>query len=204
MRLSLPLVVRLENAVYAYAMYVWKAFWPVKLAPFYPHPAATLALWQLELAMLFLVAISVLVWRERFSRRYLVTGWLWFLGTLVPVIGLVQVGEQAMADRYPAHLGRGVPVPPRTMDFAPPGAVKVDVVGGVCESSDFLAKDRLLPPVARGDLLAVFSAGAYGFTMSSQYNSRPRAPEVLVEGDTWRIIRRRETYADLFAAEKEV
>ena len=50
--------------------------------------------------MLFLVAISVLVWRERFSRRYLVTGWLWFLGTLVPVIGLVQVGEQAMADRY--------------------------------------------------------------------------------------------------------
>lgn len=100
MRLSLPLVVRLENAVYAYAMYVWKAFWPLKLAPFYPHPGATLALWQLELATLFLVTVSVLVWRERFTRRYLVTGWLWFLGTLVPVIGLVQVGEQAMADRY--------------------------------------------------------------------------------------------------------
>jgi diaminopimelate decarboxylase len=102
---------------------------------------------------------------------------------------------------YPAVLAAGVPVPPRKMNFAPPGGQKVDVVGGVCESSDFLAKDRIMPLVARGDLLAVFSAGAYGFAMSSQYNSRPRAAEVLVEGDKWRIIRRRETYEDLTAAE---
>ena len=80
----------------------------------------------------------------------------------------------------------------------------MDVVGGVCESSDFLAKDRVLPPLARGDLLAVFSAGAYGFVMASQYNSRPRAAEVLVEGDAWRIIRRRETDDDLLAPEREV
>jgi len=78
----------------------------------------------------------------------------------------------------------------------------VDVVGGVCESTDFLAKDRTLPVMGRGELLAVFSAGAYGFTMSSQYNSRPRAPEVLVEGAKWRIIRPRETYEDLFATER--
>jgi len=105
---------------------------------------------------------------------------------------------------YPARLADGAQPPKRRIDFAPPGGIKVDVVGGVCESTDFLAKDRILPPVARGDLLAVFSAGAYGFSMSSQYNSRPRAAEVLVEGDRWRVIRRRETYEDLIAAEKEV
>lgn len=102
---------------------------------------------------------------------------------------------------YPAALREGAPAPDKKMNFAPPGGQKVDIVGGVCESSDFLAKDRVLPPLARGDLLAVFSAGAYGFTMSSQYNSRPRAAEVLVEGGQWRIIRRRETYDDLVAAE---
>jgi len=100
MRLVLPLGVRLENAVYAYAMYVWKGFWPAWLAVFYPHPGATLAVWRLTLAALFLFAMSVLVWWQRAVRPYLIVGWLWFLGTLVPVIGLVQVGEQAIADRY--------------------------------------------------------------------------------------------------------
>ncbi len=100
MRLVLPLGVRLENAAYAYAMYIWKAFWPARLAVFYPHPGATLAVWQVGFASLFLLAVSALVWWQRARRPYLVTGWLWFLGTLVPVIGLVQVGEQAMADRY--------------------------------------------------------------------------------------------------------
>jgi len=105
---------------------------------------------------------------------------------------------------YPARLAEGAPEPQRRADYAPEGGVKVDVVGGVCEPSDFLAKGRILPPMASGNLLAVFSAGAYGFVMSSQYNSRPRAAEVLVEGDRWRVIRRRETYGDLFAAEREV
>jgi Flp pilus assembly protein TadD len=100
MHLVLPVGIRLENAVYAYAMYVWKAFWPVRLAVFYPHPGATLAGWQVGLAALFVIAISTVVWHERSSRPYLVTGWLWYLGTLVPVIGLIQVGEQGMADRY--------------------------------------------------------------------------------------------------------
>lgn len=79
--------------------------------------------------------------------------------------------------------------------------VTCDIVGPVCESGDFLAKDRRLPPVQRGDLLAVFTAGAYGMSMSSQYNSRPRAAEVLVNGSEARVIRRRETYEDLIAAE---
>jgi hypothetical protein len=97
---EMPRSVRLGNAVYAYAMYVWKTFWPVRLAVFYPHPWATLAVWQLAPAALFLLLVSVLVWQQRRPRPYLLTSWLWYLGTLVPVIGLVQVGEQAMADRY--------------------------------------------------------------------------------------------------------
>ncbi|MFN0137159.1 MAG: diaminopimelate decarboxylase, partial [Phycisphaerae bacterium] len=71
-----------------------------------------------------------------------------------------------------------------------------------CESGDFLAKGRALPPVKQGDLLAAYTAGAYAMTMSSQYNSRPRAAEVLVHGGDARLIRRRETYEDLVAAER--
>jgi diaminopimelate decarboxylase len=79
--------------------------------------------------------------------------------------------------------------------------LKVDVVGPICESSDFLAQDRLLPEVASGELLAVLSAGAYGFSMSSQYNARPRAAEVIVDNDRITQARRRETYTDLVALE---
>lgn len=77
----------------------------------------------------------------------------------------------------------------------------VDVVGPVCESGDFLAKDRTLPEVRPGDLLAVMSAGAYGFVMASNYNSRPRVPEVLVKGGEVHVIRARETYDDLVRGE---
>ncbi|MBE7505406.1 MAG: diaminopimelate decarboxylase [Planctomycetia bacterium] len=90
----------------------------------------------------------------------------------------------------------------RGEDATMPGLLPMDVVGPVCESGDFLAKDRLLPPMKRGDLVAVFTAGAYGFVMASHYNTRPNPPEVLVEGDAYRIIRRRETYDDLLAAEQ--
>ena len=77
----------------------------------------------------------------------------------------------------------------------------IDVVGPVCESGDFFAKDRPLPPMVAGDLLAVLSAGAYGFTMASNYNSRPRAAEVLVSGAEFAVIRDRETVADLLRGE---
>lgn len=79
----------------------------------------------------------------------------------------------------------------------------VDVVGGICESTDFLARDREMPAVEPGEHLAAFSAGAYGMTMSSQYNSRRRAAEVLVDGAKARLIRRRETYEDIVAAEMD-
>jgi len=81
------------------------------------------------------------------------------------------------------------------------GLITCDVVGPVCESGDFLARARRMPPLQRGDLLAVFTCGAYAMSMASQYNSRPRAAEVLVDGAQARLIRRRETYEDLLAPE---
>jgi len=85
--------------------------------------------------------------------------------------------------------------------FETDGLSPADVVGPVCETADFLAQERPLPEVAQGDLLAVFSAGAYGFAMSSNYNARMRPCEVLVHGDNYRVVRRRETYEDLIRQE---
>ena len=99
---------------------------------------------------------------------------------------------------YQAH-HEIVPIAPR------PGRNRVvDVVGPVCETGDFLARDRLLPELRTGDLVAILDAGAYGSSLSSNYNSRPRPAEVLVEGKSVRLIRRRETMADLLKAEVEV
>lgn len=100
--------VRAQNALYSYAMYVAKVCWPVNLAVVYPHPLDKLTFVQLALSAFFLITVSASVWRERVKRPYLVTGWLWFLGTLVPVIGLVQVGAQGMADRYAYLPGIGL------------------------------------------------------------------------------------------------
>ena len=103
---------------------------------------------------------------------------------------------------WPLEPGEGFVPASRTAEPAMDGLAKVDVVGGICESGDFFAKDRLLPPLKRGDLLAIFTAGAYCASMASQYNSRPRAPEVLVKGQTHKTIRRRETYDDLTSPEQ--
>ena len=84
---------------------------------------------------------------------------------------------------------------------SPAGALVADVVGPVCETGDFLARDREMPNVLPGDLLAVCTVGAYGFVATSNYNSRPRPPEILVEGDRDRVISKRETYEDLVRGE---
>jgi diaminopimelate decarboxylase len=105
---------------------------------------------------------------------------------------------------WPAEPAAGVPAPPEDYEAEIPGTFAQDVVGPVCESGDFLAKGRHLPALSRGDVLVTFSAGAYGMAMSSNYNSRPRAAEVLVEGSSHRLIRRRETYEDLVRPELEV
>jgi diaminopimelate decarboxylase len=90
-------------------------------------------------------------------------------------------------------------LPVRQSDRPP---VLADVVGPVCESGDFLARDRVLANVMPGDYLAVCTAGAYGFVASSNYNSRPRPPEIMVEGGAWRVVRRRETHEDLIRGEE--
>lgn len=153
--LFLPFGVRLENAIYAYAMYIWNAFWPARLAVFYPHPGRSLTSVQLVVAALFLIAVSVLVWRER-SRRYLPIGWFWYLGTLVPVIGLVQVGDQAMADRYA---------------YVPLLGIFLMVVWGLADLADSLhIKQR--PRIAAGGvcivILTIVSWRQIGYWRSNQ------------------------------------
>jgi diaminopimelate decarboxylase len=105
---------------------------------------------------------------------------------------------------WPVSPPPGFAAPPADYEAEIAGSVKCDVVGPVCESGDFLAKNRALPPLQRGALLATFSAGAYGMAMSSNYNGRPRAAEVLVDGSQHRLIRRRETYEDLVRPEVEI
>lgn len=89
---------RLENAAVAYTRYIGHAFWPFRLSPAYPHPGNTIPFWPSISAFVFLILVTVFVVAAR--KRYLMVGWFWFVGTLVPMIGIVQVGDQAMADRY--------------------------------------------------------------------------------------------------------
>jgi Flp pilus assembly protein TadD len=96
----LPLPLRMENAVTAYAAYLRKAVWPTDLAVLYPHPGVHLPWWQVGAAALLLAGLTALAFTLRRRRPALLVGWLWYLGTLVPVIGVVQVGWQALADRY--------------------------------------------------------------------------------------------------------
>jgi protein O-mannosyl-transferase len=96
---EVPLGQRISNIPISYVRYIGKLFWPTRLAPLYPRSATALPMWQVIGAIALLLLVSAWVWHCR-SRRYLVLGWLWFLGTLIPMIGIITVGEQTMADRY--------------------------------------------------------------------------------------------------------
>jgi Tfp pilus assembly protein PilF len=95
---SIPLFKRISNAIVSYALYIKKLFWPTDLAVFYP--ISDIPIWQFLIALLFLVSVTIFVCRYFRRYPYLFVGWFWYLGTLVPVIGLIQVGSQSMADRY--------------------------------------------------------------------------------------------------------
>jgi protein O-mannosyl-transferase len=116
----LPLLWRVQNAFVSYVIYVWKTLWPARLAVFYPHPNDTLALWQVIFAVLLLLAITAAVLVFRKQRPYLLTGWFWYLVMLIPVIGIIQVGEQGHADRYTylPHVGLFVAVVWFTIEVA--------------------------------------------------------------------------------------
>ena len=137
-----PFAGRIENALYSYAAYIWKTFWPTRLAFLYPYPRDGRSVWLLILAGVFFVAVSVLVWKLRRTRPYLVTGWLWYLGTLVPVIGIVQVGDQAMADRY---------------GYIPLIGIFVMIVWGVADAADRRQLSVPLRTAVAGAVLAVLS-----------------------------------------------
>jgi protein O-mannosyl-transferase len=97
---ELPIWERINNAVVSYVLYVWQMLWPARLAVFYPHPERRLPPGIIILSLLLLVSITAIAILLRRQRPYLITGWLWYLGMLVPVIGFVQVGWQGRADRY--------------------------------------------------------------------------------------------------------
>ena len=97
---ELPILERIDNAIVSYVLYIWQMFWPINLAVFYPHPENRLPLWQIISAALLLVCATAAATVVRKRRPYFLTGWFWYLGMLVPVIGLVQVGWQGHADRY--------------------------------------------------------------------------------------------------------
>jgi tetratricopeptide (TPR) repeat protein len=140
---------RLSNALLSYAIYLEKAVWPSSLAVFYPHPAtigAGIPAWKVAGAVLLLAGISFLALRERQRRPYLAAGWLWYLGTLVPVIGLVQVGAAAHSDRY---------------TYVPLIGVFLAAAWGV---SELLPKRRWrqwVPGVSAGAVLAALAVAAH-------------------------------------------
>jgi Flp pilus assembly protein TadD len=97
---DLPILERINNATVSYVFYMWQMLWPLNLAVFYPHPENRLPVWEIVSSLLFLICVTAVAITLRKQRPYLITGWLWYLGMLVPVIGLVQVGWQGGADRY--------------------------------------------------------------------------------------------------------
>src|SRR5208282_6259037 len=137
---ALPILNRLGNAMVAYVSYLGKMFWPAHLAVFYPLPGHNLPIWQAPAAGLALAVLTLLALRQARQHPYLPVGWLWYLGTLLPVIGLVQVGRQAMADRY---------------TYVPFIGLFIVVVWGMADLAARWRASRFLLPVGAG---VVFSA----------------------------------------------
>jgi protein O-mannosyl-transferase len=155
-------LLRLENAVIAYVRYLKMAIWPAKLVALYPHPTKLFAAWQVAAASTLLVVITVVVLRAR-RQRYLAVGWFWFLGSLVPMIGLVQVGEQALADRYAylSFIGLFVMVVWLLADWAQSamGTPSSDWMSGSAASRSWLA----VPAVCCLVVLGVFTYRQVGY-----------------------------------------
>lgn len=145
---EIPLGIRLANSVVSYVEYLWKFFWPYRLAVFYPHPvelSAGLPWWRVAVAVAVLIAVSMAAWRWRCSRPYFIVGWLYYLVTLTPVIGWVQVGMQAMADRYM---------------YLPMVGVSVTMVWGAHDLARHIPSRQRVLGIAGGLLIVLFSIAA--------------------------------------------
>jgi tetratricopeptide (TPR) repeat protein len=149
--LTLPLGIRIANALVSYLSYIEKMIWPAGLAVFYPHPGKNLAIKQAVVAFALLLSITIWIVSLARLRRYLLVGWLWYLGTLVPVIGLVQVGSFAMADRY---------------SYIPLTGLFIIIAWGV---SELVSKWRYQKIVIGISMLAVLSAMAVCTRLQLRY-----------------------------------
>jgi tetratricopeptide (TPR) repeat protein len=143
---TLPFTTRLANALMAYVSYIGKMFWPAHLAVAYPYPAHNPPLTPVLAAALLLASLTFLALRQARRHPYLLVGWLWYLGTLVPVIGLVQVGRQAMADRY---------------TYVPYIGLFIAVVWGIAELASRWRASRFLLPVGTSAVLTALAVCAW-------------------------------------------
>lgn len=150
-----PLTWRIGNALVSYVIYIEKMFWPIDLAIFYPHPKGNLSVWQIFGAAAILTAITIAaLWKIR-QRPYIAAGWLWFLGTLVPVIGLCQVGMQAWANRY---------------TYIPYIGLFIAVTWGVCDVLEKMRYKKIVFSACAGLLLFALGAKTYVQNMYWQNN----------------------------------
>jgi hypothetical protein len=156
MGLKPPLFTRIENAAISCITYLAQFFWPTKLAVFYPYPAS-MPVWQVAGAAVLILAISAAAWRFRERAPYFIMGWAWYLLTLLPVIGIIQVGEQAHADRY---------------TYIPLIGICIAIAWGV---SDALAKFPRMQPMAIALASAAALACAIGTSLQLDYWQTPKA-----------------------------
>jgi len=143
---QIPFSARISNALVAYASYLGKTVWPLHLAVYYPHPGNSIPLWEALGAVLILAVLSFLIIRRALSYPYLTVGWLWFIGTLVPVIGILQVGSQAMADRY---------------TYIPLIGLFIMVAWGLADLQARWRCPSFLMPLVAGVLIAVYATCAW-------------------------------------------
>jgi tetratricopeptide (TPR) repeat protein len=135
---SIPFVIRIANALVSYVSYISKMFYPSRLAILYPYPVSKSPIWQPLLCLILLALVTVITIYNAKNRRYLLVGWVWYLGTLIPVIGLVQVGAQAMADRY---------------TYLPSIGIFIMVTWGVAELFNHLRLRKIIPAVSAATVI---------------------------------------------------
>jgi tetratricopeptide (TPR) repeat protein len=146
---ELPILERINNAAVSYVLYIWQMLWPVNLAVFYPHPENRLLLWEIISSLVLLICVTVLAIALRKQRPYLITGWLWYLGMLLPVIGLVQVGWQGRADRY---------------TYLPQIGLYIAITWSVADLTTFWRQQRTILSAAASLTIAILSWRAWAQT----------------------------------------
>jgi protein O-mannosyl-transferase len=143
---QLPIITRINNAIVSYIAYIWQMFWPRSLAVFYPHPENRTPVWEIILALGILLAITAMAFALRKKKPYFVTGWLWYLAMLVPVIGIIQVGWQGRADRY---------------TYLPQIGLYILFTWAVADFTALWRRQREILGVGAGVVIAVLSWGAW-------------------------------------------